>query len=301
MRPPWPAILGFRAAARRLSFRDAALDLGVTPSAVSHQVKALELWLGTPLFIRGIRRIELTDAGAALAAELERALQRLDDTLDAARARAGPGRLAISTLPLFAAGWLDRRIGRFEDRFPNLAIAVDTAARIADLEAGDADVAIRNVERPTAGLWAHKLLDVRAVPLCAPELAERIGSIDDLAHQRLIELNGSRRGWGDWFAAVGRPGVEPSRRLVVDSLVAALEAAANGRGVVLGLSPLVWDLPVAARLAAPLDIPAPTGGSYFLLCRKSSRADPIVRAFTDWIIAEMRSDLGRLRAIARDR
>ncbi|MEY4271027.1 MAG: hypothetical protein RLZZ58_2243 [Pseudomonadota bacterium] len=293
--PSWSSLATFRAAARCESFRDAAAELGVTTSAVSHQVKALESWIGAPLFERGIRIVRLTERGRSLAARLERGFTEIAAALDQAHVPVGPRVLRIAALPLFVRAWLAPRICAFEALHPQLSISIDTSARVADLERGEADVAIRNVAAPTPGLWAHKLLDIRAVPLCTAALAQRIAGPADLSGQTLVELNVGRSGWAAWFDAVGAGNVTPGRILSFDTMIAALDAAVEGRGVMLGLTPLIWELPAARTLVVPFDIGAQSAGSYCLVCRRQDRSDAMIRSFVDWLCAAMRADLPRLR------
>ena len=300
--PPLPALRAFAAAARRGAFRDAAADLGVTPSAVSHQVRALEAWLGAPLFVRDVRQVRLTPAGDRLGAALNAAFDDIDRAVAAVRAdAAAPRTLRIATLPLFANVWLAPRLERFEAAHPDLSLAIDTDARIVDLDRREADIAIRNVHAPTPGVAVRKLLDLRGTPLCAPAVAARLHAPADLARETWIALSVGRAGWPDWLAAAGVAGLAPKRTLTFDNLPSALEAAANGRGVILGLLPLVWDAPAAASLVAPFAIAPVEAGAYYLAFRKADRADAAVRAFADWVSAEMRADKRRLVALQAQR
>lgn len=298
---PFAALRAFAVAARRGSFRDAARELGVTPSAVSHQVKALELWLGFPLFERGVRHVALTARGQRLCRPLGEAFDALDAALDNARKVAAPSELKIAALPLFVGAWLAPRLPRFEAAYPNLSISIDTDARVVDVAAGEADVAIRNVAAPTPGLHVRKLLDLRATPLCAPALARMLRSPSDLANATLIGLSVGRAGWADWLATAGLAGLKPKRSLTFDSFPAAIDAAAQGRGVLLGLLPLIWDAPPARELVAPFDAPLQDAGAYLVVCRKSDRSGGIVSAFIDWMVLEMRGDVRRLMRVQRRR
>lgn len=291
--PPLAALRAFEAAARLGSFRDAAAELGVTPSAVSHQVRALETWLGAVAFTRSVRAVELTPIGAAFAAETSAAFARLAEAGARARAAAQDTRLRISALPLFTTAWLTPRLERFQAKHPDLALEIDTANRLADFARDDVDVAIRNVYAPTPGLVARKLFDLTATPLCAPEIAEMVRTPADLARATLIHISARRAGWPEWLAHAGVPGLKPRGGLSFDTIPAALEAAAQGRGVLLGLMPIVWEAPIARRLVKPFATPPITAGSYFLVHRREDGARPAVRAFADWVAAEARADRRR--------
>jgi len=299
--PGSAALRAFVLAARRQSFRDAGLDLGLTPSAVSHQVRALEQWVGAPLFVRHVRQVRLTPLGQALSERLSRAFSEVDMALEEAKIQARVARLRIAALPLFTNVWLVPRLAGFEALHPELSLSIDTDARLVDLSAGEADVAIRNVAAVTAGLFGRKLLDLRATPLCTPELAHSISTPRDLARATLIDLSIGRAGWPEWLAASGCAGLKPRRTLTFDNVPSALDAAAQGRGVLLGLLPLILDAPNSSRLVAPLRQPPQDAGAYFVVCRRDDRASASVRAFTDWISEEMRADLTRLRRLERTR
>ncbi len=251
--------------------------------------------MGGPLFERRVRQVHLTVKGHRLAEGLDRGFGEISAVLDRARSGTEVKMLRIAALPLFANGWLNRRLPAFERHHPTLSIAVDTSASLADLLLGEADVAIRNLQAPTPGVWAQKLLDIRAVPLCTPQVAARINSAEDLAQQTLIGLSVGRLGWSDWFAATGAAQPTTSRHLLFDSMTTAIEVAAEGRGVLLALTPLVSDMPAARGLVVPLPFSPQEAGSYFVVCRKEDRQNPIIGGFVDWLCREMRRDLPRLR------
>lgn len=299
--PPLPCLRAFAAAGRLQSLRDAAAELGVTPSAVSHQVKALEAWVGMRLFERGVRQVRLTAEGAVLSAALNQAFGLIETALHRARRSGAVQALKVSTLPLFASAWLSPRLNRFEDAHPELSLSVHTDARVYDLLAGEADVAIRNVAAPTSGLYARKLLDVRATPLCTVSLAARYAQPTDLQHATLIHFSVGRMGWAEWLRQAGVPALEPKRSLIVDTIPDAIDAAVQGRGVMLGLMPLIWDVPQAAQLVAPFDVPPKEAGAYFVVCRKEDRASRVVGAFIDWLFSEMHADKRRLMRLEQER
>jgi LysR family glycine cleavage system transcriptional activator len=299
--PSFAALRAFAVAARRQSFRDAGHELGLTPSAVSHQVRALEHWVGGALFTRQVRQVRLTALGEGLSARLSGAFFEIETALGQARRDAGVTRLRIAALPLFTNVWLLPRLAGFEAMHPALSLSIDTDARVVDLEKGEADVAIRNVAGVTAGLFGRKLLDLRATPLCVPDIAATVRTPMDLAEATLIELSVGRAGWPEWFAAAGHPGLKPRRTLTFNTVPSALDAAAQGRGVLLGLLPLVLDSASANGLVAPLPIPPQDAGSYFVVCRRQDRASATVQAFMRWLTQPMGADMARLRRLERAR
>lgn len=297
--PPLSAVRSFEAAARHQSYRLAAAELGVTPSAVSHQVKALENWIGAPLFVRVGRDVRLSATGGLVATKVTEAFELLAQSLASARRDASETTLRISALPLFAQAWLIPRLGRFERKHPEIAISIDTTSRLADFDRDPVDVAIRNSAKPGAGLAARKLLDLRAVPLCTPQLADRIKRLEDLSKASLIHLSVGSEGWSDWLDRAGVAGLRARSNLTVDTMPAALEAAAAGQGVMLGLHPLIWDMPATRKLVVLFNKPNVSGGAYYVVHRKADGARLPVRLFVEWLQAEMREDLSRLKRIPR--
>ncbi len=298
--PPHAALRAFSAAAARESFRDAASDLGVTPSAVSHQVRALEEWVGAPLFERSVRSVRLTPLGRALHTRLAAAFGEVDSALRAARQDARDTVLRVSALSLFTNAWMAPRLAGFSARHPDLSLVIDTDNRVLDFARDPVDVAIRNAPAPAGeGLLARKLIDLHAVPICTPALAAKLRVPADLSKMVLIEISARRGGWSTWLKAAGLEGLRPRARLSFDTITVALEAAARGQGVMLGLEPFVWDAPAAAGLVAPFTAPRLSAGAFFVVHRRADRARPAVAAFVDWLASEMKADNARLQRQAR--
>jgi len=284
--PPLTALQAFHAAGHAASFREAARELGVTPSAISHQVRGLEEWLERPLFLRGARQVSLTRDGKALLKAVSTAFTKIADATDALRA-ARPVTLTISALPLFTNAWLIPRLENFEKRHPDISLAIETTNRVVDLARERVDIAIRNLRAPTPSLAMRKLLDVRPVPVCTPKIAGQLKTPADLAGQTLIHVTARGGTWAAWLKAVGCAGLKPKRVLSFDTIPAALEAAAQGRGVALGLDPLVWESPLAESLVRPFRNRVAGDASYYLVHRRGEHVRPEVRAFIAWIEREM--------------
>jgi LysR family glycine cleavage system transcriptional activator len=298
--PPLTALRAFAAAGEHLSFQEAARQLGVTPSAVSHQIRMLEEWLETPLFARMARRIAFTPAGKRFHRDVAEAFAGV--AVAASRLRTGNKRtkLKISALPLITNVWLIPRLAAFEAKHPAITLAITTENRIADLEGEDVDIGIRNVRAPTPGLFARKLLDIKLVPLCARKLttgANALRQPKDLAHHTLINVSARPGAWERWLGVIGLRGLKPKREITFDTVPAALEAAARGHGVTLGMSPLVWESPSVASLIVPFAPKVEADSAYYVVHRKADASRPEIRAFVDWIRAEMASFARQHRTI----
>ena len=300
--PAAATLRAFVAAGRRESLRLAAEELGLTPSAISHQVRAMEEWVGTALFVRETRRVRLTPAGRILLEQLTAGFDAISAALAGARGQADDRSLRISALPLFTGVWLIPRLEQFS-RYATrhgveVTLAIDTSSDLADLDGQAADVAIRNVAVADARLVSRKLLDIGAVPLCTADLAGALSGPADLRGATLIHQSTRPDGWQRWLEAVGCAQLRPRANLTVDTVPAAIEAAAAGHGVMLGLDPLIWDSPALVRLVIPFRAPRISAGTFFVVHRRADRSRRAVQVFVAWLLAEMRADRRRLSTLS---
>jgi LysR family glycine cleavage system transcriptional activator len=285
--PPLTAIRAFHAAGTAGSFKEAARTLSVTPSAISHQVRALEHWLGRTLFERRTREVVLTRQGR----DFLKVVGRCFDLIQVAAVRlrereTGTITLRISTTQFFLSTWLIPRLEAFERDYPRIHLEIDSTNRLADFSREVVDLAIRNARGGTPGLEHRKLLDLRPVPLCTARIRDQITQPADLAKQTLIHVSTRRDSWPRWLTAVGCAGLRARRDLTFDSALSALEAAARGRGIVLGMDPITWDAPAAAKLVRALPNRVEGTSSYYLVYRKSDLARRPVRECVHWLLAE---------------
>ena len=285
--PPLAAVRVFEAAARHLSFTKAAAELGMTQAAVSYQIKQLEDRVGTALFRRLTRRLELTEAGRQLAAPVGDALGLLADAFAAVRSE-GDRVLKITTMHTFASNWLVPRLGRFERLHPEIAVWIDSSTRVVDLMAEEVDVAIRVGHGEWPGLVAERLMPVALTPMASPELIAGVGGVETPAD--LLKLPLFREdddAWEAWFELAGHPvppGVARGARLDTQQMIG--NAAAAGRGVGLLNPPFFADELESGRLVQPFPHRLYSRRSYFLAYPKIRREQPKIRAFRDWILAE---------------
>jgi LysR family glycine cleavage system transcriptional activator len=295
--PPLKALAGFRAAARHLSFQAAARELGLTPSAISHQVAQIEAYFGAPVFVRGTRAIALTPLGRKALNSAERLFLSLERLRDGASPRRV---LEVSALPLFTQAWLMPRIAQFAERHPDIEVSISSEHKVADLAKGEADIGIRNLRTKPAGLSARKLIDIRGVPVCAPALKhgrKPLSGPEDLGRHTLIYYSSRPDAWDAWFAAQGLTGIRPRATLTVDTVPAALEAAARGAGIALGTDPIMWDADVAKGLVPALSLRPVPESAYYVCTTKQRARDPQVLAFTDWLFREAATRGKKLSAI----
>ena len=204
--PPLAALLAFERAASQLSFRRAARDLGLSPSAISHQIRGLEERFGVRLFARGARVVRLTPAGERYLQSVGQALALLGDAgRDLLRQGAPRSELRVSSLPLFTSTVLLPSLAVFRQRHPDVTLRIEATHQYADFDAANVDVAIRYGRERTSGLRLDPLLETRRVAVCTPALARHLKKPADLSGQMLIHMTAQPRSWANWLAEIGLP------------------------------------------------------------------------------------------------
>lgn len=292
--PPLNQLRAFEAAARHGGFVTAAAELGVTPGAISQQVRGLEDSLGTPLFVRRPNGLVLTQAGRNLAPGLAEGLDRLAAATAQVQGPAVAGRLVISALPAFAAFWLGPRLSRLARRLPALDLVVRSESRLIDFGRDAVDLAVRYSAGLFPGLEARKLADEVVFPACSPELlADRPppARLADLGHLPLLHHDDAspRQPWLDWshwLAGTDVPAAHVARGPRFTDSATAISVAAAGQGVVLARSQLIGDLVAKGRLIRPLPDVMAAAWSYYLVAPASHWRRPAVAAFAEWLQAE---------------
>jgi len=288
--PPLNPLKSAESAARHASFLLASEELGVTPSAISRQVRALEDHLGVDLFVRGHRQVETTPEGRAYLNEIADALDRIA----AATARiASPGRrgvLAVAAYPTFAIRWLVPRWGRFYDLHPEIDVQLTTTLAPVDFARDPFDAAIRVGDGDWPGCGSLRLCDVAMFPVCSPALLEHGPPLDtpaDLGRHVLLHSVPRPRDWERWLEAAGATGVDAEAGLRFDSLSLAFQAAIEGIGVAVGIEALVADDLARGRLVRPFAAARDSSRPFHLVWPTRKANDPRLRAFVDWLVAEV--------------
>lgn len=287
--PPLPAIRCFEAAARLSSFTRAAEELGMTQAAVSYQIKHLEERLGSPLFLRGPRGVELTEAGRRLAPAVANAFAALRAAF-ADLAEGAGGVLSVTATPTFASNWLVPRLGCFQIAHPEIAVRLDVNGRLVDFTREEVDIGIRSGPGDWPGLAAHRLMASDYTPMLSPRLIAKSGRLEkpgDLLKLPLIDPTDPW--WRDWFSAAGVDAPDLSRRteMRVGAQNLAAQAALAGTGAAI-LTPAFYAAELAdGRLVQPFPLVRGSGSSYWLVYLEARRRAPKIRAFRDWILGEV--------------
>jgi LysR family glycine cleavage system transcriptional activator len=304
---PLHALRAFESAARNLSFTKAAQELHVTPSAISHQVRALEEILGRPLFRRFNRRLALTETGQAYLPALRDAFDQMDEATQRLRHDDGPGQIKVSTLQSFGAKWLLPRLPRFYEREPNIEVMISTSSRVVDFTQDDIDLAIRYGRGDYPGLHTVHLMGDVNFPACSPRLLRgrhALKTPDDLCHHTLLHdsnVNDEEKparvrdepiGWRTWGRIAGVHGVDFRRGPGYSDSSMVIQAAIAGQGVALARRSLVLDDLRAGVLVRPFGPALPSHFSYYLVCPRMSADRLKIRAFCEWLLSEIANDTG---------
>jgi LysR family glycine cleavage system transcriptional activator len=306
--PPLNALRAFEVAARHLSFKNAALELSVTPTAVSHQIKLLEESLGLILFHRLTRALELTAQGEAMLPKVREGLECFAGAVEAARAPDTHGRLTLVLPPSFATRWLVPRLRRFAAAEPSLnlhiirsqkAIDGDQVTDVAafegvDVRQEDSLAVIRYGIGSYPGFHVDRIFGADYIAVCSPKLLNAKPPLrvpEDMRHQVLLHDDAttsdkSGLGWDEWLKRAGVQGVDSRAGPHFGDSGMVYVAALDGLGVALASKPLVATALAQGRLVAPFDITVGQNYAYYLVIPETITERPIVQAFRKWLLEE---------------
>ncbi|EIE50287.1 LysR family transcriptional regulator [Salipiger aestuarii] len=283
---PLTALRAFEAAARHLSIKEAALELGVTPSAVSHQLRGLEDALGFSLMRRVGPALELTEAGARLAPDLSEGFSRIVKAVGSLRQDRSTGPLRLSMLPTFAAHWFSPRLTRYPFERTGFDLLISTTQEAVDLSAGVADAAVRHGQGQWDGLQADLLFEESVSLFGAPSLAVR--DPDEMragiAGMTLFLSQYRQENYARWNATLPGGPIRPAAVMMVDSAGLALRAAMDGAGVALAGVEIAASDVSAERLTRIFTHQTQTGGGYYLVYPEALARDHRVRNLSRWMV-----------------
>ena len=288
----------FEAVARRLSFSEAAEELFLTQSAISRQIKSLEDELGSALFTRGTRSVEITQAGQMLLRAVEASLARIDNSVRQIRAIRGRKRVSVTTFASFGSLWLLPRIEAFQEHHPDIDIRVSAHDALADLDDPDLDLALRYCSPTQAPPGATHLFGEILTPVVSRSLAEQIrlgkapplSTPADLVQHTLAEEDDTKASteylsWRHWLALHGQPRLEPKRWLYLNFTYQQVQAALAGHGVALARIALVFEALQRGELVEPFGaagrIESPF--SYWMIVAAAGSTRPEVTQFCAWV------------------
>jgi len=296
--PPLTSLRAFEAAARHESFAQAADELHVTPAAVSHQVKALESYLGIELFHRKARGLTVTEAGRSAQPLLREGFEQLGEAVLRMRSVQDELRLTVSVGTSFASMWLVPHLEAFRRRHPDIDVLVDATDETVDLRKRDADIAIRYGGGVYPGLHADHIVGEAEFPVCSPDLLKGehpLRTPDDLRYHTLLhdlwweeEEANLWPSWTSWLRAAGVEGIDATKGPRFSQASLAIQAAVEGHGVALSSMVLAGGELEEGWLVRPfeLHIGDPDSFGYYLVTAEGRIKEPKIEAFRTWLLEE---------------
>jgi LysR family glycine cleavage system transcriptional activator len=292
--PPFPAIRAFEASARHCSFKLAAEELCLTQSAISHQVKTLEDYLGVQLFFRETRGVVLTSEGAGYLHELTCVLDRMAAATSHIRNADASGPLSVRATPGFASRWLVPRLAAFHESCPAIELHISGSVRPVDFAREHVDVEIRWGCTPSPGLRVDPLLAASRFPVTSPTLLKNGAPLrhpNDLRHYTLLH-DKTGDDWERWLDLAGASFEAATKGPRFEHCDFLLSAAAAGQGVALAFDVLVVDDLAGGRLVRLFDVNLPPTIIYSVVTPETWSSRPKIAAFRNWLLEE--ADLSKL-------
>lgn len=296
--PPLNSLRAFEVAARRGGFVGASEELHVTPAAVSHQVKALESYLGMPLFRRMPRGLELTEAGRELLPQLSRGFDHFARAIAGLGGGSLSGKLTVSAAPSFATLWLVPRLDSFLRAYPEIRVRVLAAAVPPDLNRGEVDIRIPYGIGDYPGFDVNLLLSESIFPVCAPSLLNQIPlrRFSDLRHHTLLHdidvgIGEPTMTWKRWLRDAGVSSTLSAGGVEFGDSILLTDAAVRGQGVALGRISLVRGHLATGRLVRPLKVSRPGDYAYYTVTTHAGAEHPRMQAFLRWLAEQVEDDV----------
>ncbi len=270
------------AVARLGNLRKAADEMGVTPGAVSQQIQKAESQLGRILFIRNPKGLSPTPQAADIIQHLTTGMAELSKAVSMADHRTDDI-LTVSVAPVFAGKWLVWRLKDFNEKFPNIRIRVDATHDMANPNTSDVDVCIRVGKGQWPDVDAEKLIIHRVFPVCSPEIAAEISSIEDLSQTPIIQDRKAMFGWNIWLHSHGDTKINLASGPTFSDGSLCLDAAIAGQGVFLAWDTLAGDALDAGQLVTPFKGRSPTGLAYWFIVGKNAKKTKNILNFEHWL------------------
>lgn len=285
--PPLNALHTFEVAARHMSFKHAADELCITPTAVSHRIRSLEEWLEIKLFNRLTRSLEFTKEGQAYSTKVNQAFELIAIASDDVRSSSEDGELVISTTMSLASNWLTPKLLGFQTAFENLQVKVEGSDSLLDLSRSNVDIAIRFGQGNYEGLHYDMLFQDYVTPVCTPEYAEKLLTPEDLLEAPRIDYHWSDfsekdPSWAKWFKAAGvnAPNLSPVPTFSDEHMVLTLAKA--GKGIALIGTTAAAEYLISGQLVRPFPI-AIENYTYYFTCLPQRLSSHKISAFYTWL------------------
>ena len=280
----------FESVARHLSFTNAAKELFVTQAAVSHQIKALEDYLGVKLFHREKRKVFLSEEGQKLLPSVVSGLQGIADSLENIRNYDAEDTIVVGVGSSFSANWLVHHLGAFYQKYPEVNLHMKISNNDPDFVADGTDLAVVWGKGDWQGLMCEQLMVVEFTPVCSPELLKKTHPLktpEDLIHYPLLD-DPDYEVWQEWFEEAGIQERKYKRRTVIRDSNVLINSTLDGHGIALCAVGIVQEYLDSGRLIRPFELSITGGGFYYLVYPEKALRKPLVRLFKDWLIKEVR-------------
>ncbi|OZC34817.1 transcriptional regulator [Marinobacter vinifirmus] len=290
--PPLNALKMFEASARNLSFSGASEELFVTPSAVSHQVKTLENFLGVELFHRSNRKVTLTPQGEQYLASVKHAFDEIEMATQRLSVTQGASVVQISVAPNFLIRWLMPRMSRFRALFPDVELQINASMGLLDFNRTSTDMAVYYGNGEWDDIEVEFLRKVMLVPVCGPGLLQTGPPLEkpsDLANHTLIYVSKRTWEWDNWLKKAGVEFITPKGSMQLSSSQLTTAAAQENLGVALADQTLISREIESGKLVVPFDIPLDTKKAFYLVYRKHRPLTKGMEAFRNWLMDELQA------------
>jgi len=291
--PSLNGLRAFEAAARHLSFTQAASELNVTQTAISHQSRRLEEELGIRLLVRKNRALALTPKARDYLPGVRAAFNDLRLATDRLLRKDDDHVLTVSTLASLAAKWLLPRLTAFQEAHPGIDVRITTSTALVDFRGGDVDAAIRYGRGNWQGLRAEWLMADDFFPVCSPALLNGkrpLNCPEDLRDHVLLHTSTNSDDWRQWLTAAGLPSdISKQPGITFDLILMTVQAAIDGIGVAMGRTSYVQDDIAKGRLVVPFKIALPADAGFYLVSPEGTAEPPKLRAFRQWLIASAKN------------
>ena len=288
--PPLNTLRSFEAAARTGSFAHAAQELSVTASAVSHQIKGLENYLGVTLFKRVKRHAELTENGEKYLASIQAALKDIAAATEQLKTQSETHTITISMTPHFLTRWMMPRLGRFQALYPDIELQINASMGLIDFDKSSTDMAIYFGNGDWPEVQVHFLRDIYLVPICSPLIITDKKPLSGPEHIRfhpLIHVTKRLSEWSQWLALAGIKFRERKHGLQLSNSMLTNAAAAERLGIALGDPALLGPELESGKLIIPFDLPLNIHRSFYLVYQKDRSLSYGMKVFKQWVIKEM--------------
>ena len=291
--PRLDLLRSFEAAARTLSFTLAADELFLTQSAVSRQIQQIEQGLGTPLFVRRHRALELTEAGRVMQRAVIDCLERLRDATALVRSATALRQVSMTTTPGFASIWLIPRLAKFTASHPQVDVRISATLDVLDLTRSQLDVAVRFC--PISDELGPPLFEETVLPVCSPALLRDpdnpLKKPADLANHTLLTIDmpaafGPMTDWEPWLEVMGVPELRMKNTLRFSHYTDSVSAAVAGQGVAIGRFPLLGEFLADGRLVTPFRGAAASQRGYYVELAPHAQGNADAHDFVRWLRAE---------------